>query len=225
MKKKIMIALGAVLVVVIAIIVVIKFSGFGSRPEGTADIMELSEVSGLVTEKGYTQEEIIVITKPEQVTIPPELVIVCNGEQITALKGTYSWEYKNEDGTCTGIEADSMHPLESKEYMSELPLAYSCISAIDAFKAYLQFDIAPDDIEIRYWSTDCWNEFTAESKELDIQAETGLEDGMNTTSHSAKLLEGNYIYEVIAKWSSSEEYGNSTLQFLYCDGKLRTYSG
>lgn len=85
MKKKIMIALGAVLVVVIAIIVVIKFSGFGSRPEGTADIMELSEVSGLVTEKGYTQEEIIVITKPEQVTIPPELVIVCNGEQITAL--------------------------------------------------------------------------------------------------------------------------------------------
>lgn len=284
MKKNIIIALGAVLVVAIAIIAVIRFRDFGSRPEGTADTVELSEVSGLVTEKGYTQEEIeeklkgelrdnilvswgepdgmlsgfwgdiwfldaekdkkiilyydtegyvenvrigsvseelgltkedIVMTNPEQVTIPPELIIVCGGEQITALKGTYSWEYKNEDGTCTGIEVDSMHPLESKEYMSDLPLTYSYISAIDAFKAYLQFGIVPDDVEIRYWSTDCWNESTAESKELDIQAETVFEDGKNITSHSAKLLEGNYIYEVVAKWSSSEEYSGTVHYSFY----------
>ena len=55
MKKKIMIALGAVLVVIIAIIAVIKLNGFGSRPDATVDTMELSEVSGLVTEKGYVE--------------------------------------------------------------------------------------------------------------------------------------------------------------------------
>lgn len=58
MKKKIMIALGIVLIVVVGVIAVIKLGGFTSRPDGTADTMELSEVSGLVLEKGYTQEEI-----------------------------------------------------------------------------------------------------------------------------------------------------------------------
>lgn len=58
MKKKIVIALSVVLIVVISVIAVIKLGGFASRPDGTADTMELSEVSGLVIEKGYTQEEI-----------------------------------------------------------------------------------------------------------------------------------------------------------------------
>lgn len=58
MKKKLMLALGAVLIVVIGVIAVIKLGDFASRPDGTTDTMELSEVSGLVLEKGYTQEEI-----------------------------------------------------------------------------------------------------------------------------------------------------------------------
>lgn len=58
MKKKIMITLGVVLIVVVGVVAVIKLGGFASKPDGTADTMELSEVSGLVIEKGYTQEEI-----------------------------------------------------------------------------------------------------------------------------------------------------------------------
>ena len=58
MKNNIIIALGAVLVVAIAIIAVIRFRDFGSRPEGAAGTVVLCEVSGHVTEKGYTQEEI-----------------------------------------------------------------------------------------------------------------------------------------------------------------------
>lgn len=149
-------------------------------------------------------------------TMPPELVVLCGGEKITALRGTYSWEYKNEDGTYTGIEADSMHPLDSKEYMTDLPLAYSSLSAIDVFQAYLQFDIAPDEVEIRYWSADCWNKSTAESEELEVQAvEVDLENGGYTTNYTVKLLEGNYIYEVIAKWSSSEEYSGTAHYSFY----------
>ncbi len=58
MKKKIMIALGIVFVIAIGMIAIIQISGFANRPDGTTDVMEFSEVKGLVLLKGYTQEEI-----------------------------------------------------------------------------------------------------------------------------------------------------------------------
>ena len=160
-----------------------------------------------VTEElGLTKDDIIIV--PEVFKEPPELTIVCGEKQIMALKGTYSWEYSNGNGTSTGIEADSMHPLNAKEYMTELPLAYSYKSSIDLFKAHLQFETAPDEVEIRYWDASCWNDYSAERKELTVQAlEADYIDVGFSTEYTAKLLEGNYIYEVIAKWSSSEDYG------------------
>ena len=90
---------------------------------------------------------------PFKIKEPPELVVICGEEQVAALRGTYSWKYKNEDETFTGIEADSVHPLDCKELMPDLPLD----SSIDVLKAHLKFAIEPDEIEARYWSTDCWN--------------------------------------------------------------------
>ncbi len=58
MKKKIVIALGIIFVIAIGMIAIIKISGFANRPDGTTDVMEFSEVKGLVLLKGYTQEEI-----------------------------------------------------------------------------------------------------------------------------------------------------------------------
>ena len=103
---------------------------------------------------------------PLKVTEPPELVIVCGEEKVSALKGTYSWMYHNGDGTATEVEAESVHPLECKELMPNLPLD----SSIDVFKAHLKFAIDPDEIEARYWSTDCWNKPSEESQELEVQA-------------------------------------------------------
>ena len=133
-----------------------------------------------------------------------------------SLKGTYSWEYSNGDGTSVGIEADSMHPLDAKEYMAELPLAYSYKSSVDSFKAHLQFEGVPDEVEIRYWDASCWNDYSAESEEFLVQAlEADYVDGGFSTEYTAKLLEGNYIYEVIAKWSSSENYGGTAHYSFY----------
>ena len=163
---------------------------------------------------GMTQDDIIIV--PEVFKEPPELTIVCGEEQATALKGTYSWEYSNGDGTSTGIEADSMHPLDSKEYMNELPLAYSYKSSVDSFKAHLQFEAAPDEVEIRYWDESCWNDYSAESEELIVQViEADYVDGGFSTDYTAKLLEGNYIYEVVAKWNSSEDYGGTARYSFY----------
>lgn len=255
------------------------FSNVASRSDGTTDTLELREVSGLVLEKGYTQEEIeeklkgekrdnilvswgepagslsgmwgyvwfldenentkitlyyagdgyvenvrintvsednkliygdtsvadgLGLTKddivivPEVFKEPPELTIVCGEKQVKALKGTYSWEYINGNGTSTGIEADSMHPLDAKEYMTELPLAYSYKSSIDSFKAHLQFEAAPDEVEIRYWDASCWNDYSAESKELTVQAlEADYIDGGFSTEYTTKLLEGNYTKSLV----------------------------
>ena len=149
---------------------------------------------------------------PLKVTEPPELVVRCGEEQITALKGTYSWRYNNGDGIATGIEADGIHPLDCQELMTDLHLD----SSIDALKAHLQFDIEPDEMEVRYWSTDCWNEPSEKSHELEVQAiEVDFVDGSVSTDHVMKLLDGNYIYEVIAKWNSSEEYGGTAYYSFY----------
>ena len=45
--------------------------------------------------------------------------------------------------------------------------------------------------------------------------EVDFVDGGVATAHVMKLLDGNYIYEVIAKWNSSEEYGGTAYYSFY----------
>ena len=147
---------------------------------------------------------------------PPALVVVCGEEQITAMRGTYSWIYKKEDGTAEATTADSMHPLECKEIMPELQLPHSNKSSIDVFKAKFRFGITPDEVEVRFWSTDCWNMPSEEGYELEVQAiEADYVDGSYSTNYSAKLWEKNNVYEVIAKWTSSEEYSGTVHYSFY----------
>ena len=55
-----------------------------------------------------------------------------------------------------------------------------------------------------------------DSRELEVQAiEVDFVDGSYYTDHIVKLLDGNYIYEVIAKWNSSEEYGGTAYYSFY----------
>jgi len=45
--------------------------------------------------------------------------------------------------------------------------------------------------------------------------EVDFVDGSYSTDYVMKLLDGNYIYEVIAKWNSSEEYGGTAYYSFY----------
>ena len=167
-------------------------------------------------ELGLTKDDIVISAKESILKSPPQLVVTCAKEQIFALQGTYSWEYRNGDGTSTGVEADSMHPLESKEYMDALPIGYSYLSSMDAFLAHLQFEVAPNEVKICYWTTEHWNEPTTKSEELEVQeVEVDSEDGSYTTEYQTRLLEGNYIYEVTARWSGSEEYSGTARYSFY----------
>ena len=57
-KKTILIALCSILILAVAVVAIIKFTGFANKPDGSTDTMELSEICEYVLEKGYTQEQI-----------------------------------------------------------------------------------------------------------------------------------------------------------------------
>ena len=156
-------------------------------------------------------------TKEEVLQEPPELTISSGGEKVAALKGTYSWNYQNPDGTGTGIESDSMHPLESKEYMPQLPITFMEDSDASPFYAVLRFDTDPDEVSVRYWTEDCWNDVSVEGKTIEVRStKVTLESGrMSAKQFNIDLQEENCIYEVTAKWNSSENYSGTASYSFY----------
>ena len=145
----------------------------------------------------------------ETVTLkePPALTVVYGeNNNVEALRGTSSWMYANEDGTWTGIEADSMHPLNAKEYMPCLELLPVITSPRSPLKVRMQWDTIPDEVTVRCWDEACWGQYDAESEELTVRT-LMVDSNMETAPIiSVELKDGNYVYEVIAEWNSAETY-------------------
>lgn len=152
-------------------------------------------------ENNATSQETNVLEEPPALT-----VIYGENNSIEALRGTTSWKYQNEDGTWAGFEADSIHPLEAKEYMPCLKLLPVISSSGSHLKVTMQWDAAPDKTSVRCWNEKDWGQPDAESEELQVC--TLLVDSNVETAPitSVELKDGNYIYEVIAEWNSHEEY-------------------
>ena len=122
---------------------------------------------------------------------PPALA-VRSGQMISSLLGTYSWEYPNDDGTNTHIEADSAHPLNCEELLTSQWIDYETTENT----ATLYFNEEPDEIlYVRCWSDEHWSDPTADSEEVVL-------DGNNI-----ELKSGGYIYEVKARWDTESGYG------------------
>lgn len=127
----------------------------------------------------------------------PGLSIQHDGQSVWALPGTSSWQYMNPDGTSTGIEADSMHPLDAKEYMPALP-------AVEG-EAWLVFDTAPDEITAKAWPVSKWGDLSAVDEAISVPV----------SGDKITLLEGGHIYEVFAKWTRFEEFGGAAYYSFY----------
>ena len=147
---------------------------------------------------------------------PPALTVVYGeNNSIEALRGTSSWTYQNEDGTWTGIEADSMHPLDAKEYMPNLTLLPVITSSCSPLSAGMQWDTIPDNVTVRCWSDAYWGQYDAESEDLTVRT---LMVDSNTEAApiiSIELKDGNYVYEVIAEWNSAETYHGKACYSFY----------
>lgn len=132
---------------------------------------------------------------------PPGLSVQHEGQSVQALPGTFSWHYMNPDGTGSGIEADSMHPLDAKEYMQMLP-------AVEG-EAWLVFDTAPDEITVKAWPVSKWGDLSAVDEAIAVPV----------SGDKITLLEGGHIYEVFAKWTRFEEFGGAAY-YSFCTSPL-----
>ena len=157
-------------------------------------------------------------TPQETVTLkePPALTVVY-GENISieALRGTSSWMYQNEDGTWTGIEADSIHPLDAKEYMPCLELLPVMTSSRSHLKVRMQWDTIPDKVTVRCWSEACWGQYDAKSEELTVRTLMVDSDIETAPIISVELKDGSYVYEVIAEWNRAETYHGKACYSFY----------
>lgn len=128
---------------------------------------------------------------------PPRLTIMCDETAFGALRGTYSWQKRNSDGTSTATEADSAHPLDCENQFLRFETAETT--------ADLHFTENPDAIlSIQCWSEDHWGDPGADSESAAI-------DG-----YEIELKPGGYIYEVIAEWSTEKSgYGGRACYSFY----------
>lgn len=132
---------------------------------------------------------------------PPVLSVVSDETAVTALLGTYSWQRKNADGTFTGIEADSPHPLDCRELLSP-PLETPEATAV------LRFTENPDTIvSVQCWSDSHWSNPSAGGEDVICDENT------------IELKSGGCIYEVVAQWDADSGYGGTAHYSFYATAK------
>ncbi len=184
---------------VLAIVFVVCLGGCeSSQPAIDNDIQLPSTESGAVSAETVLES-------------PPELTVLYNKNSVNALRGTSSWTYRGTDGNLVSINADSMHPLNAKENMPSLSLFPSQFSHIDPNAAYLYFEVIPDEVTARCWSEESWGNPDAESEEVPVYILMFDSSEEIPPSIHIELKDGNYIYEVMAKWDSSEFFGGTAL--------------
>ncbi|HIT94557.1 MAG TPA: hypothetical protein IAC43_05185 [Candidatus Faecivivens stercoripullorum] len=109
---------------------------------------------------------------------PPKLVVKCSDGSVSAILGTYSWQYMN-----TGVTADAIHPLDNNNY--------KILETTDT-AAVLEFAKDPDSIlNVICWSDTFLSSSDAESEKVDFQDNT------------IQLKPGGYIYQVAAEWDTN----------------------
>lgn len=198
-------------------------TGYGYRygaTEGTIEILmnnkwciyatEEAKQRMLSSENNDASEKIDVVKEPPTLT-----VIYGANNRIEALKGSSSLFYLEKDGTSLSVCADSAHPLQSKEDMPSIKLLPPYTSDPNPSVADLRWDTAPDEVSVRCWSENDWENPDAESEEIQVR-QLRIDSNIEMAPVIfVELKDGNYIYEVIAEWNSSEECSGTARYSFY----------
>ena len=142
-------------------------------------------------------------------TEPPELTVTnAQGASITAMGGSYDWDYEAGGGQRTGAIACGMHPLDETLRDStpalEMPIA---VSASFYYTVTLDFgDCAPDSVTLRYWNEQCWGDTQAKAEKLTVQRQ---DDG----TYTVELIPSVGIFEVDAQWDTEDYCGRAFYSF------------
>lgn len=150
-------------------------------------------------------------------TEPPALTVVNGSMRIEALRGGYEWRQKEDDGTVCTVIADCAHPLDMQTLVSALPCQPARAGELDAHTAYLCFDVLPDKLTVRCWSTDCWGDSDAESTPVFVtlaESEPSL-DAPTAKTYRIPITENDCVYEVTATWNGDDSCGGSATYSFY----------
>ena len=129
---------------------------------------------------------------------PPHLGVGNGNATVTAWRGTCSWLVENEDGTGSGINTDTMHPLDCKEGIPSLKM-------MKRGTLILRLEEAPTSITVR--------RYRLNSSDYDAYEEIPVEDG------TIKVKPGNYLYEVIVKWNHPGKPYSGTVYYAFSTEK------
>ncbi len=125
----------------------------------------------------------------------PVLTVQNGTENITVSYFGCSWSYLDSGGEWQGIAADAVHPLECQEILTPITAQGESVA--------LTFDIAPDEVSAECWSDENFGDPAAAPESAPL------------TENTLAVQPGGYVYEVTAKWNSSEEYGGEASYYLY----------
>ena len=140
---------------------------------------------------------------------PSELTVTnAQGARITAMGGSYDWDYDAGGGQRTGAVACGMHPLDEALRDStpalEMPVA---LSASSHYTVTLDFGkYAPDSVAVRFWNEQCWGDTEAKAETM---AAERLDDG----TYRIELIPSIGIFAVDASWDAEDYRGTACYTF------------
>lgn len=147
---------------------------------------------------------------PEVWERAPELAVSDGAAATQALKCTTSWMYTKEDGTSSAYNACGDSPLGSKEFMEPL--------VTGSGRAWLNFELKPSSVTVQCWSAEYFGTYDVEGEPVEVEVlAADFADGTSTETYSIPLKEGGWVYEVTAKWTSSENYGGTVYYGFYTE--------
>ena len=132
---------------------------------------------------------------------PPVLSIVYDGKKTIATRGTYSWEYTDENGNGTGTEADSPHPL----FMTDQMVRVDLMDGAD--KIRLLFSADPQTVKVRCWDSiyiEDESSYEANYREFAYDKTTGIVN--------IGRMESDSVFEIIGTWD------NGTVHYCFYSG-------
>lgn len=126
-------------------------------------------------------------TSPSTYPIYPSLTLHNAEGSFEADHHQVYWKFNDKDGNAMWGTSESIHPLDREDRLIRVDTSLPALQ--------LQFhDVSnePNSIIIHYWAESCWGDPAAEFQTR------SLENGQ------ISLLEGGYIYEVIAQWGENQ---------------------
>ena len=140
---------------------------------------------------------------------PPELTVAnAQGASITAMGGSYDWDYDLGNGQRSGAIACGAHPLDEicrdMTPILEMPVA---VSASFHYTVTLDFGgYAPQSVSLRFWNEQCWGDTQAKPEKL-------FAERQDNGAYTVELIPSIGVFAVDASWDAEDYKGTATYTF------------